>query len=155
MTEKCPFRVAPGQTRPLVFQISMPSSTSFGLSLKIFYSVKPSSRLLSSPVTTYRFPCRTVQEPHKFTFLLPNGVLSYAMLRPPSPKVRNEISSSEALPVLLCLHGAGLDADNPGVSHMLDLVPDLRAWVLFPTGGSPWSSDDWRILLLEPKYLGN
>ncbi|MCJ1466655.1 hypothetical protein MMC07_005275 [Pseudocyphellaria aurata] len=143
MTRESPFRVAPGQTRPLVFQISMPRSTSFNLSLKIFYSVESSSRLLSSPVITYLFPRRTVQEPHKFTFLLPSGVLSYLMLRPPSQKVRNELSSSEALPVLLCLHGAGLDADSRGVSHMLDPVPDLRAWVLFPTGGSPWSSDDW------------
>jgi dienelactone hydrolase len=26
---------------------------------------------------------------------------------------------------------------------MLDSVPDLHAWTLFPTGMSPWSGDDW------------
>lgn len=28
---------------------------------------------------------------------------------------------------------------------MLDAVPDLDAWVLFPTGMSPWSGDDWHV----------
>jgi predicted esterase len=45
----------------------------------------------------------------------------------------------------LNLHGAGLEADSQQVSHMLDAVPDLDAWVLFPTGMSPWSGDDWHV----------
>lgn len=147
MTEKPPFRLAPGQSRPLVFQLFMPSSTSLSLSLKIFYSVRPSSSLLSSPIITHHIPNRTIEEPHKFTFLMPTGTLSYAILRPPSRKVTNEVSSSEELPVLLNLHGAGLDANSHQVRHMLDSVPDLRAWVLFPTGGTPWGGDDWRMLL--------
>lgn len=144
MKEKPPFRLAPGQSRPLVFQISMPSRTSLILSFRIFYSVNSSASLHSSPVITHHFPQHKNEETHKFTFLLPNGTLSYAILRPPSRKVRNEISSSEALPVLLNLHGAGLDVNSDQVRHMLDSVPDLRAWVLFPTGGTTWGGDDWR-----------
>ena len=48
--------------------------------------------------------------------------------------------------MLLNFHGAGLEADSDQVRHMLDSVPDLRAWVLFPTGVTPWSGDDWRML---------
>ena len=28
---------------------------------------------------------------------------------------------------------------------MLDAVPNLNAWVVFPTGMSPWSGDDWHV----------
>lgn len=153
MTENPPFRVAPGQSRPLVFQISMPSGTSTSLLFRILYSMKSSSSLRSSPVITHHFPHHTTIEPHKFTFLLANGTLSYAILRPPSQKVRSEISCSEALPVLLNLHGAGLDVDSHQVRHMLDSVPDLRAWVLFPTGGTTWGGDDWRMLLRRVRRI--
>ncbi|KAA6409819.1 MAG: hypothetical protein FRX48_06431 [Lasallia pustulata] len=55
----------------------------------------------------------------------------------------HELPRSRALPILLNLHGAGLEADSQRVRHMLDTVPDLRAWVLFPSGVTPWSADDW------------
>ena len=48
------------------------------------------------------------------------------------------------MPVLLNLHGAGLEADSDQVRFMLDSVPKIEAWVLFPTGGTTWSGDDWR-----------
>jgi predicted esterase len=44
---------------------------------------------------------------------------------------------------MLMLHGAGLEADSDMVRHSLDSLPDLCAWVLFPTGVTPWSGDDW------------
>lgn len=54
------------------------------------------------------------------------------------------MTPKQSLPILLNLHGAGLEADSHQVRHMLDPVPDLHAWVLYPTGGNPWSADDWR-----------
>jgi predicted esterase len=83
---------------------------------------------------------RSVQDPHKVTFLHPSGTVSYAILRPPTSKAK-----TPAFPILLNLHGAGLEADNYQVRHMLDAVPDLNAWVLFPNGMSPWSGDDWHV----------
>jgi predicted esterase len=44
---------------------------------------------------------------------------------------------------LLALHGAGLEADDELVKHALDPLADICAWVLFPTGVTPWSGDDW------------
>ena len=41
------------------------------------------------------------------------------------------------MPILLNLHGAGLEADSHQVRHMLDSAPDLPSWVLFPTGVTP------------------
>jgi predicted esterase len=43
----------------------------------------------------------------------------------------------------LALHGAGLEADNGMVTGALDPVSNLCAYVLFPTGVTPWSGDDW------------
>lgn len=59
--------------------------------------------------------------------------------------MNNKINSGgKKFPVLLNLHGAGLEADSEQVRHMLDGVEDLPAWTIFPTGGTAWSGDDWR-----------
>ena len=84
---------------------------------------------------------RNRHDPQKFTFLHPSGAVSYAILRPPSRAVCNQ--NEQELPVLLSLHGAGLEADSDLVRHSFDAVPDLPAWLLFPTGMSMWSGDDW------------
>jgi predicted esterase len=80
--------------------------------------------------------------PHKLTFLHPGGMVSYTMLRPPAKNATCRSSQTE-LPVLLALHGAGLEADDSMVTGALNPVSDLCAWVLFPTGVTPWSGDDW------------
>lgn len=123
----------------------MTKITSLTMSLSILFASNGSASLRSSTIVPHRFSDRTYDEPHKVTFLLPSGTLSYCILRPPSEKVRNQSSSNHSLPVLLNLHGAGLEADSHQVRHMLDSLPDLRAWVLFPTGVTPWSGDDWRM----------
>lgn len=89
---------------------------------------------------------RSLYDPHKFTFLHPGGVISYAVLRPPSNTEKSSLTTSqENLPVLINLHGAGLEADNAQLVHSLDDISALSCWTLFPTGGSPWSGDDWHI----------
>ncbi|KAL1587647.1 hypothetical protein WHR41_03449 [Cladosporium halotolerans] len=76
--------------------------------------------------------------------IAPGGMVSYAILRPPSLKAIETCNSPDGkLPILLALHGAGLEADSDQVRHGLDPLPDLCAWVLFPTGVTPWSGDDW------------
>lgn len=77
------------------------------------------------------------------TFLHPSGTVSYAILRAPVHSVNQEFKN-ESLPILLNLHGAGLEAESDQVRHMLDSVKSINAWVLFPTGGTAWSGDDWR-----------
>lgn len=62
------------------------------------------------------------------------------MLRPPSKNV-SCYDSVAKLPVFVALHGAGVEAKD--ATSALDAVPDLCAWILFPTGVTPWSGDDW------------
>jgi dipeptidyl aminopeptidase/acylaminoacyl peptidase len=93
---------------------------------------------------TIKLQSRSIYEPHKVTHLHPGGIVSYAMLRAPAKNATcvgtNRATSA---PILLQFHGAGVDADNSMVAHALDPVSDLCAWVLFPTGVTSWSGDDW------------
>ena len=82
--------------------------------------------------------------PHKITFLHPGGIVSYAILKTPSEQAISRLPSQKRLPILLNLHGAGLEADSHQVRHMLDSVPDLPSWIIFPSGVTTWSGDDWR-----------
>jgi len=84
---------------------------------------------------------KSLAEVNKFTFRHPNGIVSYAMVR--APPVQDSLHSPRKLPVLLNLHGAGLEADDPQLTLSLDAISDVPAWVIFPTGGTPWSGDDW------------
>ncbi|EKG21036.1 hypothetical protein MPH_01665 [Macrophomina phaseolina MS6] len=133
-------KVAPGQTKPIAFKLYLRNPDISELRLEVLYTYEgaesPARAVSVQPVVK-----RSTYESHKITFLHPSGIVSYAMLRPPS---RNATCGSHtSAPILLQFHGAGLEADVDGVFHALDPLPDLCAWVLFPTGVTAWSADDW------------
>ncbi|RMX77126.1 hypothetical protein D0869_10116 [Hortaea werneckii] len=141
-----PLRLIPGQTRPVGFKVAcVPPAVELGPIMFTFsYIVEKISEV--QYLTLFGLPKeRGLYGPQKFTYLHPSGIVSYAVLRPPSPHFQcNELGGGNApLPILLQLHGAGLEADSRQVRHALDEVPDLCAWVLFPTGVTSWSGDDW------------
>ena len=133
-----PFKLAPGQTRPLSFRLSAQSSSRVSsFSLVVIYVKCESPDILLRNTTSTAFSTHSIQSPHKITFFHPGGIVSYAILRPPSKKASSGLLPSKHLPVFLNLHGAGLEADSHQVRHMLDSVPDLPMWVIFPTGVTP------------------
>lgn len=133
--------IAAGQTRPATFNVSLPAHNVSSIHYSVVFKTTDSSQVSRLDVSQNLIRT-SVYEPHKITYLHPGGMVSYAMLRPPA---RNATCApGQRLPVLLDLHGAGLEADNGIVAHALDPVPDLCAWVMFPTGVTPWSGDDWR-----------
>ena len=161
-----PISLAPGQSRPIAFRLDLThAGTQSGQDLVFEYEflrrdLKPKRRLATVKIA---FTERSVYEPHKMTFLHSSGSVSYAILRPPSEALESHVNG-RSLPVLLNLHGAGLDAASHQVRHMLDAVPNLPAWTLFPTGMSPWSGDDWHVwgfadvqaaLLAIPEWISN
>jgi predicted peptidase len=130
-----------GQTRPVEINITLPSYDSSIVIYTITYRTTNAMRYSTLQVSqdvkhisTYR--------PHKITFPHPGGMVSYAMLRPPAKNATCRSGQTDS-PILLAMHGAGLEADDPMVTGALDPVSDLCAWVLFPTGVTPWSGDDW------------
>ena len=142
--DQIPFRLAPGQSRPLAFSLSTSKPNIRKMNLTIAFKTEGSPKLLYQDLVSHNFFQASIFEPHKFTFLHPSGVVSYAILRAPSPNAYRGLSPGQALPVFLIMHGAGVEADSQEVRHMLDPVPDLPGWVLFPTGVTLWGGDDWR-----------
>ncbi|KAF1926669.1 uncharacterized protein M421DRAFT_67357 [Didymella exigua CBS 183.55] len=133
--------IVAGQTRPVAFNITLPSHNASSLAYNITYRTVGSNKQSNLEVTQ-DLNYVSVYDPHKITFLHPGGMVSYAMLRPPAKNAscRHE---QKRLPVLLAMHGAGLEADNPMVPGALRPVSDLCSWTVFPTGVTPWSGDDW------------
>ena len=135
--------LAPGQSRAIPISLTSTCKSVAGLAFRLKYSLK------SSPLAKYtswhncHFSVRKISEPHKVTFLHPSGTVSYAILRAPRRKIGTNATHSN-LPLLLYLHGAGVEADSQQVRHVLDSVEDVEAWTLFPSGTTSWSSDDWR-----------
>lgn len=149
MVGKAPIRLLPGQSRPLSFRLipQNPSVTILRFALK--YSKHQSSDPLHTRVLSHQLTLCGLREPHKFTFLHPSNTVSYAVLRPPSHTATAGARSDDAWPVVVNLHGAGLEADSDQVRRMFDRAPDLRGWLVSPTGMTPWSSDDWRTCMIS------
>jgi predicted esterase len=129
--------LAPGQSRPLKMIFDVAQKLDKFLSFDMKYSQHGSGvHELRFTVWVQHTNASSLQ---KITFLHPSGAVSYATLTPPSV---SPASGHEAA-VLLNLHGAGVEAGGSLARHMFDGAPDLPAWILTPTGMSPWSGDDW------------
>jgi poly(3-hydroxybutyrate) depolymerase len=133
--------LAPGQTRPVTFDVALPSQNASSVTYSVIYTTA-NGKHKSTLQVSQEIRHVSKYKPHKITYLHPSGIVSYAMLRPPA---RNSTcrSGQTKLPVLFNFHGAGLEVDDSPVPNALDPVADLCAWVLFPTGVTPWSGDDW------------
>lgn len=138
-----PIKLVPGQTRPIDFKIACTPSYDKNLHLEIKHTIDGVDGMQTRKTSTWPRVVGSMTEPHRVTFMHPGGMVSYAILRPPSKTCWK--GPDATLPVLLALHGAGLEADDPLVRHALDDLSGLCAWVLFPTGVTPWSGDDWHI----------
>jgi predicted esterase len=141
-----PVKISPGASRPVAFGLKctgISNVRSVGVEISYYSdSTKVQNSLVFNSWTLGHV--KDKYQPHKITYLHPGGMASYAILRPPSPEaLKNCNSTNNKLPVLLSLHGAGLEADSEAVRHALDPLADLCAWVLFATGVTPWSGDDW------------
>jgi len=140
-----------GQTRPIPFRIIdlfQPDVCCASVQLSYHWSKEPSLRLSS----TFMVPLEHIDQyrPHRVTYKHSSGIISYGILKPPSPNAscsHLSPSNSEAIgsaPVLLQLHGAGVDVNDDLTRHSFDKMPDLCAFLISPSGVTTWSGDDWR-----------
>lgn len=137
-------RFAAGQTRPVAVRILDVPTNLTALKFSFVYSSADSSLLSFSVEVSHDLKVRSIYDTHKVTYLHPGSIVSYVMLRPPQTNISLPCAPDQDFPVFLQLHGAGLEAEIDQVAHAMDSVPDLCGWVLFPTGVTPWSGDDWR-----------
>ena len=139
-----PIKLVPGQTRPLPFRLACvsPMNGRGPVDLEFHYRVEGENNARVLTYMTWPDPIRDLYAPQKVTYLHPGGIVSYMILRPPSVNAQCA-QTNRSVPVMLAFHGAGLEADSNFVREQLDPLPDLCAWVVFPTGVTPWSGDDW------------
>ncbi|KAL9050492.1 MAG: hypothetical protein Q9162_006599 [Coniocarpon cinnabarinum] len=151
LTESGNLQIAPQQTRELSFQVSangaqLSRPVVFRISYRLVTSSLAGAGAGALDVNAW-IKSRQLRQPLKITFENHAGSVSYAVFRPPAPfshcRSAWTIDEHEQLPVMIMLHGAGLDADSDEVRHSLDAVRDTHTWTIFPTGGTPWSGDDW------------
>ena len=143
LDDTTPLKLVGGQTRSIPLCINILNAPDPTFTMKVTYAIDGSQGRHLTSRFHHRLTIRDVHEPHKLTFLHPVRIVSYAIIRAPSKNAIGTLDTGQKLPVLLNLHGAGLESDSDQVRHMLDRVPDLRAFVLFPSGVTPWSGDDW------------
>ncbi|KAL2863457.1 uncharacterized protein BJX67DRAFT_363566 [Aspergillus lucknowensis] len=138
-----PLHVAPYQTRPLVFRLIAVHAPNTEFMAEIHYNVAPGGTQRAQ-YFRMNFVEKSLSQPQRLTYLHPAGIVSYAILRPPPLKAHCVLNQSHnGLPVIIGLHGAGLDADSVQVREMLDAASGICAWTLFPSGVTSWSGDDW------------
>ncbi|KAL6705360.1 hypothetical protein ACN47E_007009 [Coniothyrium glycines] len=130
--------IVAGQTRPIAYNVSLSEANRTSVTYRFTYKVINSSKYSSLEIS-HNLTHVSKHAPHKITFMHPGGMASYAMLRAPAKNAASRTSKN--LPVLLFLHGAGVEAADSTAA--LDAVSGLGAWILFPTGVTPWSGDDW------------
>ncbi|KAJ6262170.1 hypothetical protein Dda_2975 [Drechslerella dactyloides] len=131
--------IAPSQTRPVRLKLSTSSSLK-SLDGCLIYRQNDAEDAFKS----FQIPLTSLAEPyapHKFTYAHPAGIISYGVIRPPS--LRSDCGKSEDLPILLSLHGAGVETNSAMSRNSFDSLPDLCAWLIIPSGVTPWSGDDW------------
>ena len=103
-----------------------------------------SDRHIEHVQLTYELTSKSIWEPHRVTYMHPGGIVSYSVLQPPSRQVIDETSNGTELPILISLHGAGVEADNEMWKHCFgDFQETIPAWKLFPSGSTTWGGDDW------------
>ncbi|GFF89514.1 hypothetical protein IFM53868_05862 [Aspergillus udagawae] len=132
------------QARPLVFRIYLGDSSQNELSAEILYKIhRGNDEIFQTYPLRLRLTEKSVSQAQKLTYYYA-GIVSYAILRPPPVTCEPAIPDGDGtLPVIVGLHGAGVKADSVQVREMLDAAYGTCAWILFPSGVTPWSGDDW------------
>lgn len=141
--DQTPIELAPYQSRPLIFNVTAVNPLALGFPIEIAYRPKSEDVIYWTSPVMINLTSRSLQETQKYTFQHPSGIISYAIIRPP-PLSEACGSSAERLPIFLNLHGAGVEVDSDQARHALDEAYGVCAWMLFPSGVTPWSGDDYR-----------
>lgn len=98
---------------------------------------------------------RSLSNPQRMTYLHFSSIVSYAIVRPPPPSCN---ATDDVMPIIVALHGAGLEADSLQARKMLDAAYGICSWMIIPSGVTSWSGDDWRkcsadIGIVDPEGL--
>lgn len=132
------------QTRPVAFRVKQDKKVQVEKALvSLAFELEISSR---QHRLTWRHPItqKRLEEKDPFLITVPSplkgeemALVSYAMVVPPRLPL---VDSNRLPPVLLGLHGAGVDVESPFWADALPSV--LGMWAVLPSGKNEWG-EDW------------
>ncbi|KAJ3053644.1 hypothetical protein HK097_003757 [Rhizophlyctis rosea] len=131
-------KLAPGQTYPVPLNLSIEGDNA-PKSMRIHLDLADLGNTKRWTVSTgeYELERREWGSAYKITFLDYDHSVHYAMAFPPEGNC--EQWPEKRCPVVLALHGAGVEASS---SYWTESYRRQKnAWVLFPTGRTPWGYD--------------
>lgn len=145
-----PTRISPGQTRVVAAKVDsrqrLPTSVSH-LRLAISFSNPSRSEKWT---LVHSLPLRhftRLERPFRMTFASPATLdegqpaqIGYAMVIPPlRSHLQNHSVDARTIPVILSLHGAGVDVES---DECVNAIPSIGGWAVLPTGKNEWG-EDW------------
>lgn len=142
-----PIDIQPGQIRPIPLQLIQNTALligdyqTFDLKFHIIHKGHYHPLSFSHEVTS----CRDATSPFTITFASPleppqgrePALASYAVVVPPKDL---DAGNKSPPPVILALHGAGVDVENRFWAEAMPKVPGM--WAVLPTGKNEWG-EDW------------
>ncbi|EAW14667.1 uncharacterized protein ACLA_000780 [Aspergillus clavatus NRRL 1] len=139
-----PLDLSPYQIRPLIFRIYLGRRPQLTFSFRISYRMyREDNGVQETHLLQMNLGEVPIHQAQRLTYYNA-GIVSYALLRPPPTECAFATwKESSNLPLIIALHGAGTSADSPRVREMLDGAYETCAWMLFPSGVTAWSGDDW------------
>ncbi|KAI8833518.1 hypothetical protein BJ741DRAFT_551218 [Chytriomyces cf. hyalinus JEL632] len=135
-------KLAPGQLYPLPIDVDFDLEEKNGAVLTSihfqvqFYDLYTKERFTVKSAE-FTLEKRVWGEPYKLTFLDYDNSVHYAMALP--PKKPCSVVGEANCPIVLALHGAGVEASSPFWTEAYKQQD--YAWILFPTGRTPWGFD--------------
>ncbi|KAG2207488.1 hypothetical protein INT47_004236 [Mucor saturninus] len=134
--------IIPGQIRPIGFQFqkewgSLPAVEILKYWVRISLVVDDRDEMTEQNEFVIRASCSKIthvdwiKSVFKFTFLDYDNTVQYAMAKRP-----DILTSNPKKPIIIALHGAGVEADSSFWTKSIPTQPS--SWILFPTGRTPW-----------------
>ncbi|OCF74661.1 hypothetical protein I204_05041 [Kwoniella mangroviensis CBS 8886] len=150
-------RVTPGQTRPVSIKLKQRRSLpSYLQSIKIKFRVKVGSEEKdyiwhprfkhfhlkdNDQIPPFRITFSSSSSTTFSTSVIPASISHAMIVPPPNPNSFPKPAATDQLrPVLLVLHGAGVDITESMMPQAVPSIPDH--WVVLPTGRNEWG-EDW------------
>lgn len=137
--------MGPGQSRRVSFQLDIDSPAVEEIELGIDVERLHGTEYIEDHTLSLRHKLRSIEGygPHLVTHIGPSETVSYSILRPP-PLTKVCPDAKGSAPVLLLLHGAGVNVSEPMTIEAVRSMPEICVWTVVPQGLTTWSSDDWR-----------
>ncbi|TKY87280.1 hypothetical protein EX895_003957 [Sporisorium graminicola] len=154
------WRIAPGQTIVLPIKLNQTSPLDPTLNnIELTVHLRPVSDSAKAPITkSVRVPL--IRKPafwdasssdqdhnaYMYSYLADDGTVQLAAATPPKRAKRISAAKARLPPLILTLHGAGVDVRDLFFSNSIRRQDEN--WVILPTGRTPWGYD-WQLASLQ------